>query len=253
MFFKKLDEAFLCIFEINTFLSNITEMKHIQHVFFDLDHTLWDFEKNSALTFRKILKDYDVGVSFDAFIEIYRPINTDYWKLYREEKVSKEKLRYGRLNETFEKLNYKVSDELIYTLSEKYIEHLPNFNYLFEGTLELLDYLQNKYELHIITNGFEEVQTIKMKKSGILSYFNAIITSESVGVKKPNPKVFKYALEKANAKSENSLMIGDNLEADIQGALNCDFSVIHCNFEKEKIELDNLISVTSLNEIMKYI
>lgn len=228
-------------------------MKHIKHVFFDLDHTLWDFEKNSALTFKRILKEYDVKVSFNAFIEIYKPINANYWKLYREERVSKEMLRYGRLNETFKKLNYTASDHLIDTLSEKYIEHLPNFNYLFEGTLELLDYLQDKYELHIITNGFEEVQTIKMEKSGILSYFNAIITSESVGVKKPNPKVFKYALEKANAKSENSLMIGDNLEADIQGALNCDFSVIHCNFEGEKIALDNLISVTSLNEIMKYI
>jgi len=228
-------------------------MKHIQHIFFDLDHTLWDFEKNSALTFKKILNEYSVDVSFDSFIEAYKPINMYYWKLYREERVSKEKLRYGRLNETFNKLNYSASDDLIDTLSEKYIEYLPSFNYLFEGTIELLEYLQDKYELHIITNGFEEVQTIKMKKSRILSYFNKIITSESVGVKKPNPKVFKYALEKANAKSSNSIMIGDNLEADIQGALNCDFSVIHCNFEKEKIEFDNLISVTSLNQIMKYL
>ncbi|MDT7833478.1 YjjG family noncanonical pyrimidine nucleotidase [Flavobacteriaceae bacterium S356] len=228
-------------------------MKHIQHVFFDLDHTLWDFEKNSALTFKKILHEYSVNVSFESFIDIYKPINANYWKLYREERVSKEKLRYGRLNETFEKLNYNASDDLINLLSEKYIEHLPSFNHLFEGTFELLEYLQDKYVLHIITNGFEEVQTVKMEKSGILSYFNEIITSESVGVKKPNPKVFKYALEKANAKSENSLMIGDNLEADIQGALNCNFSVIHCNFDEEKVKLDNLISVTSLNEIMKYL
>ena len=245
--------GFLCIFEINTFLSNITEMKHIQHVFFDLDHTLWDFEKNSALTFKKILHEHSVNVSFESFIEIYKPINANYWKLYREERVSKEKLRYGRLNETFEKLNYNASDDLVNLLSEKYIEHLPSFNNLFEGTFELLEYLKGKYELHIITNGFKEVQTIKMENSGILSYFNEIITSESVGVKKPNPKVFRYALEKANAKSDNSLMIGDNLEADIQGALDCNFSVIHCNFEEEKVECDNLISVTSLNEIMKYL
>lgn len=228
-------------------------MKHIQHVFFDLDHTLWDFEKNSALTFRRILKEYTVDVSFDAFIEIYKPINAYYWKLYREERVSKEKLRYDRLNETFKKLNYDAPDELINILSQKYIEELPNFNHLFEGTVELLEYLKGKYELHIITNGFEEVQTLKMQKSGILSYFKEIITSDAVGVKKPNPKVFRYALEKANAKPHNSLMIGDNLEADIQGALDCNLSVIHCNFEEEKVTTDNLISVTSLNEIMKYL
>ncbi len=245
--------GFLCIFEINTFLSNITEMKHIQHVFFDLDHTLWDFEKNSALTFMRILDEHAVEVSFNSFIETYKPINAHYWKLYREERVSKEKLRYDRLNETFKKLNYKASDTLINTLSEKYIEHLPGFNHLFDGTIELLEYLQEKYELHIITNGFEEVQTLKMQKSGILPYFKEIITSESVGVKKPNPKVFRYALEKANAEPGNSLMIGDNLEADIQGALDCNLSVIHCNFEKEKVTIDNLISVTSLNEIMKYL
>lgn len=253
MFFTKIDIGFLCIFEINTFLSNITEMKHIQHVFFDLDHTLWDFEKNSALTFRKILDDYAVDINFDAFIDTYKPINAHYWKLYREEKVSKEKLRYDRLNETFKKLDYLASDKLINELSHKYIEHLPSFNYLFKGAIELLDYLKEKYELHIITNGFEEVQTLKMERSGILSYFNQIITSESVGVKKPNPKVFKYALDMANATSGNSLMIGDNLEADIQGALDCDLSVIHCNFEEEKVTIDNLISVTSLNEIMKYL
>lgn len=245
--------GFLCIFEVNTFFSNIIEMKHIQHVFFDLDHTLWDFEKNSALTFKKILVDFNVNVSFHSFIEVYKPINFNYWKLYREERISKENLRYKRLSDTFKNLNYTVSDDLINTLSEKYIEHLPDFNYLFEGAIELLDYLKNKYELHIITNGFEEIQTLKMEKSGILPYFNQIITSESVGVKKPNPKVFKYALQQANAKSSNSLMIGDNLEADIQGALDCNLSVIHCNFEKEKVTLDNLISVTSLNEIMSYI
>ncbi|MFY0603630.1 MAG: YjjG family noncanonical pyrimidine nucleotidase [Flavobacteriaceae bacterium] len=228
-------------------------MKYIQHVFFDLDHTLWDFEKNSALTFEKLLRDFEVNVDFHSFIEVYKPINQYYWKLYREERVSKEKLRYSRLYETFNKLNYNVSEDLIYTLSEKYIEFLPDFNHLFEGTIELLDYLESKYALHIITNGFEEIQTLKMERSGILKYFKEIITSESVGVKKPNPKVFHHALKKANALPQNSLMIGDNLEADIQGAIDCNLSVIHCNFEKQKVTLDNLISVNSLVEIKNYI
>jgi putative hydrolase of the HAD superfamily len=228
-------------------------MKHIQHVFFDLDHTLWDFEKNSALTFRKILEEYKIAVSFQSFIEVYKPINLQYWKLYREEKVSKEVLRYERLSKTFKALNYKISDELIDVLSEKYIEFLPSFNYLFEGTKELLTYLKDKYELHIITNGFEEIQTLKMERSGILSYFDQIITSESVGVKKPNPKVFHYALEKAKTTANHSIMIGDNLEADIQGAIDCNFSAIHCNFENEKHLPDNLISVTSLHQIMNHL
>lgn len=228
-------------------------MKHIQHVFFDLDHTLWDFEKNSALTFEKILKEHSVDIAFDAFIACYKPINASYWKLYREEKVSKEELRYQRLNETFTQLKYSASASLIHDLSEKYIEFLPSFNNLFDGAIELLEYLKDKYKLHIITNGFEEVQTTKMENSGILHFFTEIITSESVGVKKPNPKVFQYALSAADAQPEHSIMIGDNLEADIQGALDCNFSAIHCNFEQEKVPIDNLISVTSLNEIRKYL
>lgn len=226
---------------------------NIQHIFFDLDHTLWDFEKNSALAFKKILKENAIDVNFHSFITVYKPINLDYWKLYREEKISKEALRYGRLNDTFKRLNYSVSNDMIDILSVRYIESLPDFNHLFEGAVELLEYLQYKYKLHIITNGFEEIQTLKLENSGILHFFNQIITSESVGVKKPNPRVFIHALEKAQAAPQNSMMIGDNLEADIQGALNCNLSAIHCNFENENITEDNFISVNSLQEIKKYL
>lgn len=225
----------------------------IKHVFFDLDHTLWDFERNSALTFKKILSEHNVEVGLHSFIEVYKPINLYYWKLYREEKVSKEVLRYERLHKTFKSLNYNATDTLIHILSKKYIEILPSFNYLHEGTIELLKYLKKKYELHIITNGFEEVQTLKMQRSGIFPYFNQIITSESVGVKKPDPKIFYHALEKAGAVPGNSMMIGDNFEADIQGALDCNFSVIHCDFENNKKASDNLSTVSSLYEIKKYL
>lgn len=183
---------------------------NIEHVFFDLDHTLWDFEKNSALTFKKILPESNITINFDDFIAVYIPINAKYWKLYREEKVSKKDLRYLRLKETFDGLNFHVEDAIIDFLAEEYINQLPNFNHLFEGTFELLDYLKEKYQLHIITNGFEEIQTLKMEKSGILHYFNQVITSESVGVKKPNPKVFQYALQKANTSPEFSIMSGDS-------------------------------------------
>ena len=226
---------------------------NIKHVFFDLDHTLWDFEKNSNLTFEQLFKAYEIELDLEDFLVEYTPINFQYWKLYREEKVSKEDLRYGRLKNTFDKLKYSVTDDLINTLSEEYINMLPSNNHLFEGTIELLDYLQPKYELHIITNGFEEVQNLKLEKSGIEKYFNKIITSESVGVKKPNPRVFRYALDIANANAENSIMIGDNLEADIIGALQCGISSIHFNLENVEFTDKKYTSVSRLLEIKQYL
>ena len=225
----------------------------VTHIFFDLDHTLWDFEKNSALTFQKILPEADVDLVHEQFINTYIPINAKYWKLYREEKVSKAALRYARLKETFHALKYEISDEKINSLAKEYILQLPNFNHLFDGTLELLDYLKEKYTLHIITNGFEEVQTLKMKKSKIFHYFTEVITSESVGVKKPNPKVFLHAMKKAGSSPKESLMIGDNIEADIQGALATGMKAIHCNFENTVIIPNNITSIRHLLEIKQYI
>jgi putative hydrolase of the HAD superfamily len=226
---------------------------NIKHVFFDLDHTLWDFEKNSELTFEKIFKENSVTVNMDDFLAIYKPLNLKYWKLYREEKVSKEELRYSRLKNSFDAINYKVSDELIDKLADDFIENLANFNFLFEGTFELLDYLKDKYTLHIITNGFEEIQSKKMINSKIHHYFNQIITSESVGVKKPNSRVFEFALEVANAEKENSVMIGDSLEADIKGALSIGLQAIHCVFDAPKSTSEDFISVNSLLEIKEYL
>lgn len=225
----------------------------IEHVFFDLDHTLWDFEKNSRLTFQKILSDHRIDVNFNAFLHEYIPINLKYWKLYREEKTSKEDLRYLRLKETFDSVGYSINNQLINQLSEDYIESLPNYNHLFDGAIEILNYLHSKYQLHIITNGFDEVQTLKMKRSRIIHFFDKIITSDSIGLKKPNPLIFHYALEKTNAKPENSIMIGDNLEADIQGALDCNFFAIHCNFEKSLNIPKNVTSVHHLLEIKQYL
>ena len=225
----------------------------IEHVFFDLDHTLWDFEKNSELTLEKIFLDNNVDVKIDTFLEAYIPLNLKYWKLYRQEKVSKEELRYARLKNSFDAVNYEISDALINKLADDYIENLANFNHLFEGTFELLDYLKEKYTLHIITNGFEEIQSKKLKNSKIDHYFDQIITSESVGVKKPNPKVFNFALKVANAKKENSMMIGDSLEADIEGALNVGLKTIHCVFDDLSETNSDIVSVKNLLEIKQYL
>jgi putative hydrolase of the HAD superfamily len=228
-------------------------MEGIKHVFFDLDHTLWDFEKNSDLTFEKIFFKHTIKTDLSGFLKIYKPLNIEYWKLYREEKINKEELRYQRLKTAFDAINYEISDDLIDILAIDYIECLPDYNHLFEGTFEILEYLKGKYKLHIITNGFEEIQTKKMESSRILDYFSTLVTSESVGVKKPNPKVFNYALEKANAQSNNSIMIGDSIEADIEGALSVGMKAIHVNFEKEKVNNVNFNTITSLLDLKQYL
>jgi len=225
---------------------------NIKHIFFDLDHTLWDFETNSAKTFEFIFNQSKVDVKLNDFLNHYIPINHKYWKLYREEKISKPKLRYGRLKEAFDGLEYMISDDMIHHLSEIYIDNLSNYNTLFEGTLEVLNYLLPKYELHIITNGFEEVQLKKLKKSEILHFFDKVITSESVGVKKPNPIIFNHALEVTNAEPKSSMMIGDNLEADILGAQQIGMQTIFFNIHNEPAN-NGTLSVNNLIEIKQYL
>ncbi|MEX0290312.1 MAG: HAD family hydrolase, partial [Flavobacteriaceae bacterium] len=183
----------------------------VTDIFFDLDHTLWDFEKNSALTFEKILHEHHIEVDLARFLSYYIPINLEYWKLYREEKIEKKALRYQRLKTTFDKLHFSIEDETVDSLSTAYIAHLSSFNHLLPNTLEVLEYLKPKYKLHIITNGFQEIQEKKMRNSGILSYFDQIIDSEMAGVKKPNPHIFRMALNKANVNSNSAMMIGYNI------------------------------------------
>lgn len=192
--------------------------KQITDIFFDLDHTLWDFEKNSALAFQKVFETHKIEIDLPNFLKIYGPINLKYWKLYRDEEVTKQQLRRGRLNDSFQLINLQFPVEIIDELAVSYIDFLPYNNHLFPGTLELLEFLKPNYKLHIITNGFEEVQSKKLINSKIDSYFKTVTNSERVGVKKPNPKIFHYALDLANTLPEKSVMIGDNFEADIQGA-----------------------------------
>lgn len=228
------------------------KIKEIKHVFFDLDHTLWDFDKNSALTFDKIFKKHQVDISLDAFLEVYEPVNLRYWKLYRNDEIDKIELRYGRLRDTFNEISFAVDDTLIHNLSVDYIEFLSSFSHLFEGTIELLQYLQPKYELHIITNGFEEAQRKKMIASEISSYFKTITNAEIAGVKKPNPIIFDFALNSAKAQPKESIMIGDNYEADILGALNVGYDAIFFNYRNDPIEA-HIKQVKHLSEIKKYL
>ncbi len=228
------------------------KIKNIQHVFFDLDHTLWDFDKNSALTFDKIFKINKVNLDIIRFLSIYEPVNLNYWRLYRNAEIDKDKLRYGRLKDTFDAMNYSVEDTLIHILSEDYISHLTTFNHLFEDTIEVLNYLHNNYQLHIITNGFEEVQYKKMTVSNIAHYFKTVTNAENSGVKKPNPIIFDYALKLANAKPEHSVMIGDNYEADILGALEVGYDAIFFNYRNEESEL-HIKQINHLSQLKLYL
>ena len=219
-------------------------------IFFDLDHTLWDFDRNSFLALKRVFKTFEINLNVKTFTAVYEPINFAYWKLFREEKVSKEQLRRGRLIDAFKHFEMDFSLQKIDAMAVSYIDELPVDNHLFDGAIEILSYLKAKYALHIITNGFEEVQHIKLKNSGIRNYFKTVTSSEEVGVKKPNPVIFKRALEKANVLKESSLMIGDSFEADILGAEASGMKTLFYNYRQERVPvgysyIDNLLEIKS--------
>lgn len=228
------------------------KLKNISHVFFDLDHTLWDFDKNSGLTFQKIFELNNIEINLKEFLKVYEPINFNYWKLYREEKIDKVSLRYKRLSDAFEILNHKVKSRVINKIADDYIDYLCTFNHLFDGTIEILDYLSSKYQLHIITNGFKEAQQGKLNNANLNHYFKTVTNSEMVGVKKPNPKIFNHALSIANANIEQSIMIGDNLEADVYGALNMGLDAICYNYHNEDV-IHGVKFVDNLLELKHYL
>ncbi|MCW5516770.1 YjjG family noncanonical pyrimidine nucleotidase [Muriicola sp. Z0-33] len=226
--------------------------KVVTDVFFDLDHTLWDFDKNSALTFRKILYEQSIFVDIEQFLAIYVPVNLAYWKLYREERITKKELRYQRLKTTFDQLEFPIEDDKIDNLSHDYIAHLSSFNHLFPNAIDILEYLKPKYKLHVITNGFQEIQEKKMRNSGILDYFSHVVNSEMAGVKKPNPHIFQLALNRAGAHPENAIMVGDNLEADILGAQAVGFHTLHFNAHNDPLH-DYCKMIHDLSEIKMYL
>ena len=226
--------------------------KEIKDVFFDLDHTLWDFDRNSALAFRRVFIRHNITLELQTFLKEYEPINLEYWRKFRQEIISKEELRRGRLMEAFDLFNVKFPTETIDAIANSYLEELPINNHLFAGAFETLEYLSPKYKLHIITNGFKEVQYSKLRNSGIQKYFSTITTSEETGAKKPHPFIFECALLKAEAVPQNSVMIGDSLEADIIGAQTAGMNTLFFNYKKEKIQFPNK-SIFNLLEIKNHL
>lgn len=196
-------------------------MKDVEHIFFDLDHTLWDFEKNSSETLSEIFHEFELQQfvnNKERFLATYQTVNGQYWKKYRDGVIDKQTVRFGRFADTLNRFNVPDAEILGQKIGDEYVKRGPHKTHLFEDTHETLTYLKSRYELHIITNGFKEVQSIKMAGSDLNQYFQVILCSEDVGVNKPNKKVFHKALDLATGTASNSLMIGDNLEADILGA-----------------------------------
>ena len=225
---------------------------HLTDIFFDLDHTLWDFEANSFATFNQILSNHNFSFETATFMEAYSPINHAYWKLYRENKITTEELRFVRLQKTFQAIKQPQKAEMINELSEAYINQLSTHTHIFEGTIELLEYLKPNYRLHIITNGFENVQQKKMLNAGLAPYFDIVLTAEKAGVKKPHPDIFEQALSMAQTTASKSLMIGDSYEADISGAIALGMQAIQFNSHNEPWH-DHCPVVDNLAEIQQYL
>lgn len=224
-------------------------MEAIKHIFFDLDHTLWDFEKNSALAFEKIFQELNFDINSQQFMDIYNPINVAYWKLYEKNEIDQETLRVSRVKDTFEAFNFEISLDQINTISNLFIEYLTSNNHLIEGTIETLDYLKDKYVLHIITNGFSFVQDVKLQKSNLDKYFVTITNSEAAGHKKPHENIFKHALTSANASKTESIMIGDSIEADVLGAMNFGIKAVFFNPANEMVSNNEILQIQSLNQL----
>ncbi len=195
-------------------------MQKYKHLFFDIDKTLWDYESNVKEILLDLyekwhLKDY--SIKYDFFLLNFKKYNDLLWTKFQTGQINKENLRDRRFYLTLKKSGVNNND-LALQLSKDYIEISPNKTNLFPEVIETLEYLKKKYRLHIITNGFNEVQYKKLKNSGIKHFFEKIVTSDNAGSQKPNMKIFEYALTSVNAKKKESLMIGDDWEIDILGA-----------------------------------
>ncbi len=222
-------------------------------IFFDLDHTLWDFETNSKEALTELADKHKLierGIpSLDSFLSEYFAINERLWEDYRKNIISKETLRNDRFHQALKK--YEIDDiQLATAIGNDYVAIAPYKTNLFPHSIEVLEYLKNKYSLYIITNGFEEVQHLKLSNSKLSHYFSEVITSEKSGFKKPDKRMFHFSLSLANARYETSIMIGDSLEADILGAKNAGMHQVYFNPEAKVHSEDITHEIKSLKELI---
>jgi len=228
-------------------------MKNYTHIFFDLDHTLWDFEKNSEETIYYLFEEYKLhryDFTCTDFFKKYSYVNKRLWQLYNAGKVNQEQLRRTRFTKTLRDLGVP-QHEIPFELEHEYLRICPTKSAVFPFTHETLTYLKGKYELHIITNGFKESQAQKITASNLHAYFGEVITSECTGFAKPDKRIFQHALERANCTAKNCLMVGDNLEADVLGAQNAGIDQVFFNPEQKKHPLKATYEINCLSELQR--
>lgn len=223
----------------------------IETVFFDLDRTLWDFDTNSKEAIHEVFVHFRIheltGADIAEFHGIYETVNEEYWERYRYCMVTQPELRLGRFLDTLRSFGH-VDSELAGAMGKMYIDICPRKTVLVDGAIDLLEHLNGRYALHVITNGFEEVQHIKLENSGLRRYFGEVVTSERAGVKKPDPGIFRFAEQLTDAVPERTLMIGDHLEADVIGASQVGWDTVH--FAPDGNPSHGHRHVTSLREVM---
>jgi len=228
-----------------------------KHLFFDLDHTLWDFDANARATLEQLHLDLqlvDKGINdFDLFYKNYLIHNDKLWARYRNGYIRQDELRIKRMWLTL--LDFQVADEdLARQLSELFLQLLPTRTILFPDTKETLIYLQDKgYQMHLITNGFELTQHSKLKHSGLNVFFKEVVTSECSNSLKPQKEIFDYALNKTGAKVEESIMIGDSLDVDIIGAMNVGMDQVHVNYTGVTQHLTPTYTISSLKQMKEFL
>ena len=224
-----------------------------KHLFFDLDHTLWDFDANAKATLQQLHLDLnlvDKGINdFDRFHKNYLQHNEKLWARYRNGQIRQDELRIKRMWLTL--LDFQIADEdLTRQLSELFLQLLPTRTILFPDTKEVLQYLTGKgYQLHLITNGFEKTQHAKLQHSGLAIFFKEVVTSEGSNSLKPQKEIFEYALNKTKAKVNESIMIGDTLDVDVLGAMNVGMDQVHVNYNNTEQNLQPTYTVKTLQEL----
>lgn len=224
-----------------------------KHLFFDLDHTLWDFDANAKQTLQELYADLDLvkhGVEqFDDFYDRYIYHNTRLWERYRKGFIKRDDLRWKRMWHTL--LDFKIGNEkLARSMDVLFLDKLPTRTLLFPYATEILEYLRDRgYALHLITNGFETVQHSKLKYSGLGGFFEFVITSEGSNSLKPQKAIFDYALHQTKATTKESIMLGDDVEADIVGAKNAGIDQVYINHKNITAPFAPTYTVRSLKEL----
>lgn len=231
-------------------------MSRLKAIFFDLDHTLWDFETNANATLRELYLELDLEsklkVGVEEFLAHYHTVNENLWSKYQVGKLTSQQLRNYRFRIAFEKYGY-VNDKLNKKLNVAYMERCPVRSALFPGAVDLLNDLKERYPLFLITNGFEETQNIKLKSSNLESYFSSMITSETAGVKKPHPNIYRKALRIAKVEPQEAIMLGDDLVADVIGARNAGIRSVWFNPKGKQTKDDNVVSIEKLLDFHQHL